>query len=225
MRSTQQLSAYDDLKNKLTRLELKPGQRIKEAELQEKLDVGRTPLREALIQLKSEGLITIVPQSGTYVLKINQNLIQDSIFIRKVVEKEVVQIAIEKPSIEFLSQLELNIAQTKILTTIPNMVNLFELDTDFHQFFYQEANKQQVWNWLQIASADLNRFTYLALMNQNKPADLIIRHHQAILNSIKARYIEQTLQLIDEHFTYVLKVYDELVNKYPDYFLEDKETK
>lgn len=225
MRSTQQLSAYDDLKNKLTRLELKPGQRIKEAELQEKLDVGRTPLREALIQLKSEGLITIVPQSGTYVSKINQNLIQDGIFIRKVVEKEVVQIAIEKPSIEFLSQLELNIAQTKILTTIPNMVNLFELDTDFHQFFYQEANKQQVWNWLQIASADLNRFTYLALMNQNKPADLIIRHHQAILNSIKARYIEQTLQLIDEHFTYVLKVYDELVNKYPDYFLEDKETK
>lgn len=225
MRSTQQLSAYDDLKNKLTRLELKPGQRIKEAELQEKLDVGRTPLREALIQLKSEGLITIVPQSGTYVSKINQNLIQDGIFIRKVVEKEVVQIAIEKPSIEFLSQLELNIAQTKILTTIPNMVNLFELDTDFHQFFYQEANKQQVWNWLQIASADLNRFTYLALMNQNKPADFIIRHHQAILNSIKARYIEQTLQLIDEHFTYVLKVYDELVNKYPDYFLEDKETK
>lgn len=225
MRSTQQLSAYDNLKNKLITLELEPGQKIKESELQKALDVGRTPLREALIQLKVEGLITVLPQSGTYVSKINPSLIENGSFVRRVVERQVIQSVIEKPSLEFINQLDLNLAQTKILETLPNPTALFEFDMAFHELFYQVANKEQVWQWLQVTSTDLNRINYLVLSTMKNSTAFIIKQHQAIINSIKARYTEQTLQLGEEHFKHIVQSYPDLIKAYPDYFSEDKVNK
>ena len=83
--------SYRILRNAIMYLELKPGQAISEVELAEALNISRTPIREVLTQLKEENLVEVIPQVGTYVTKINLQLIEEAAFMRYILEKEVLK--------------------------------------------------------------------------------------------------------------------------------------
>ena len=83
--------AYRVLKDNIMSLELKPGDLLSETELSKVLNLSRTPIREVIMKLKSEYLIEVKPQSGTYVAKIDWNLIDEAIFMRYFLEKEVLK--------------------------------------------------------------------------------------------------------------------------------------
>ena len=89
---------FEYLYNDILFLKLKPGQLIKEKEISTKLDVSRTPIREALLKLEDEGLVEIYPQRGTYISKISIESVYESHFIR-----ESIEIATVKNAIEYLS--------------------------------------------------------------------------------------------------------------------------
>ena len=65
---------------------LEPGEALSEAEICEQLSVSRTPVHEALTMLKSEYLVDIVPQSGSYVSLISLKHIREGVFLRSTVE-------------------------------------------------------------------------------------------------------------------------------------------
>ena len=62
--------AYRALRDAIIATELEPGQRLSENELAERLAVSRTPIREALIRLRDDRFVQIVPQLGTFVTRI-----------------------------------------------------------------------------------------------------------------------------------------------------------
>ena len=76
-------------------LQLKPGQSISEVELAEALNLSRTPIREVLAKLREEHLVVVIPQVGTYISKINPQLIMEASFMRYTLEKEVLKQACE----------------------------------------------------------------------------------------------------------------------------------
>lgn len=63
--------AYSRLEEMIVTLKLEPGSTLSEAELASKLEIGRTPVREALHQLAREGLVLILPRKGIFVTEIN----------------------------------------------------------------------------------------------------------------------------------------------------------
>lgn len=63
--------AYRELEERIVTLRLQPGQVLSEAALSEQLDIGRTPIREALQRLTREGLVVILPRKGILVSEIN----------------------------------------------------------------------------------------------------------------------------------------------------------
>ena len=72
-------------------LELIPGSSVSENELSAELSVSRTPVREALIELSRMNLVEIQPQRGSYISKIDYNSVEESRFVRVVVENAVVK--------------------------------------------------------------------------------------------------------------------------------------
>ena len=81
--------AYRVLKDNIMSIQLKPGDLLSESDLSQKLNISRTPIREVLMKLKAEHLIEVKPQSGTYISLIDWNLIEEAIFMRYTLEKEV----------------------------------------------------------------------------------------------------------------------------------------
>ena len=84
---------------------LPPGSPIREKDLSEQMEVSRTPIREALLQLEKEGLVEIYPQSGTRISKISMEEVRESHFIRQAMENAKVRFAAQREDSEFHNQL------------------------------------------------------------------------------------------------------------------------
>jgi len=77
---------YEDLKRQIINMELAPGAPINEAEIALKLGVSKTPLREALTQLESDGLVDNVPARGSSISHITAREVNDVLEIREIIE-------------------------------------------------------------------------------------------------------------------------------------------
>lgn len=86
----------DRLRSAITGLQLKPGQRLVERELMEQLGVSRTTVREAIRELSSEGLVTVVPQKGAIVSRPTRSEAEDLYEVRATLESLIVQRFIER---------------------------------------------------------------------------------------------------------------------------------
>ena len=80
--------------------QLPPGSIVSENEISAALNLSRTPIREALIELSRSKLVEILPQKGSYVTRIDLDLAEESRFLRCVVETAVFRQAAEQQILE-----------------------------------------------------------------------------------------------------------------------------
>src|SRR3546814_4136893 len=74
------------LRNAIVTMQIKPGEMLSEQEIADRLNVSRSPVREAFIKLGDAGLVRIMPQRGTLVVKISHHSVEDARFIREALE-------------------------------------------------------------------------------------------------------------------------------------------
>ncbi|GAF40476.1 transcriptional regulator, GntR family [Agrilactobacillus composti DSM 18527 = JCM 14202] len=211
---------YHRLFRAILELEYIPGQRINDKALTEELNVSRTPIREAIVRLKKDGLLVVVPQSGTYVSKIDLHAALDGRFVRENIEKIVVRESINNITAENLKE------QHRILTDQSDAVrganpkDFFYLDNQFHQNFYKYDDKSEVWRWLQNITIQLDRFRWLRLNNSDLRWDLLIKQHTEILDAISRKRHSQAEQLAGLHMNLMLDEEDSMLKAFPEYFTE-----
>jgi DNA-binding GntR family transcriptional regulator len=87
-------SIYQTLKSKIILHELPPATQLKEEQIAKMLQVTRTPIREAIIKLEREGLVTIRSNVGAFVVKLSEKDIDDILEVRKALEIRAAYIAI-----------------------------------------------------------------------------------------------------------------------------------
>ena len=87
---------FNTLRQAILRGELKPGERLMEIQLANKLGVSRTPIREAIRKLELEGLVLMIPRKGAEVAQITEKNMQDVLEVRKALEELSVQLACER---------------------------------------------------------------------------------------------------------------------------------
>ena len=192
--------AYRVLKDNIMTLNLKPGELLSEADLSEKLGISRTPIREVLMRLKNEHLIEVKPQTGTYISLIDANLIEEAMFMRYTLEKEVLKTVSNNINDNLLMELEKNLfAQKLIANRDDSAIEFHKLDKKFHQLLFEGSNKKNIWNSILNISTHYNRMRLLFEMQANK--DEIINQHEEYLNVIKNKSLDD----IDKIVTYHIK--------------------
>src|SRR3954447_18671728 len=87
---------YDRLRPAIVTAELEPGRQLSENEAAAWLHVSRTPVREALVRLRDDRLVEIVPQLGTFVAKISGQALGDAQFVRESLECAAIRLAAER---------------------------------------------------------------------------------------------------------------------------------
>ena len=78
---------FNTLRQAILRGELKPGERLMEIQLANKLGVSRTPIREAIRKLELEGLVLMIPRKGAEVAEITEKNMRDVLEVRKALEE------------------------------------------------------------------------------------------------------------------------------------------
>ncbi|TAN65199.1 GntR family transcriptional regulator, partial [Paraclostridium sordellii 8483] len=204
--------AYRVLKDNIMSLNLKPGELLSESNLSEKLKISRTPIREILMKLKNEHLIEVKPQAGTYVSLIDMDLISEAIFMRSVLEKEVLIEACNKFPEELFIELEKNLFAQKLVVDKPGKeIEFHDLDKNFHKLIFLGCNKANIWDAIMNIGTHYNRMRLLAEMKSNKMQ--IIKQHEEMLDIIKNKEFDKIDTYINKHIVEPASKWETLINE------------
>lgn len=197
-------------------LDLQPGAAVSENELSTTLSLSRTPVREALIELNRIGLVEILPQRGSYISKIDYNIVEESRFLRLVTENAILRILCDKIADSDMSALELNIKKQQSSLKQQDRESFLELDNEFHELLFHAAGK--MWSY-HIVKEQMVHFDRLrSLSTKSKQHDYVLKDHEDILYAIKRQDAEMAEMLMTRHLTRHLSEKDELLAMYPNYF-------
>lgn len=197
-------------------LELKPGQFLSETELANEIGLSRTPLREALIDLNHSRVIETYPQRGSMVALIDPDLVEESRFVREVLDLSVVEIACEIATAEDLMNLEANVKLQEFYLENYVPEKIMELDNEFHKMIYIMANKERTYQMKAGMMIHYDRVRTLSLVTVKDTK--IVNDHRLIFEAIKKRDAEEAKALIKKHLSRYDVDKEEIKNAYPQYY-------
>jgi DNA-binding GntR family transcriptional regulator len=145
---SQATQTYREIKRRIVELDYRLGERLSETRLASELGVGRSPVRSALAQLRSEGWVAISPQSGTFVKALTNRDIEEVTELRIVLEMHATRVAAER-----ITQKDISALQIAFDTLGPSIAagrtELFiDLDKQLHQTIYKVAGNELIFNIL-----------------------------------------------------------------------------
>ncbi len=189
--------AYEQIRQRIIALDLAPGSVIDEAELQGQMELGRTPIREALKRLALEGLVNIVPRRGIFVADIGLDDLQRLQEVRLVLETLAVRLAAQRGKAEHWRQLEALLDQ-EALAGEANSATLIEADAAFHETVYRAADNQYLHDALTVLLGLNERLWYYFLPDANG-LELMSADHRALAMSLQARDEVQAEAIMVRH--------------------------
>jgi len=209
---------YEILKQRIVQGELVPGRRISEAEISQKLEVSRQPVREAFLKLRDEGLVEIRPQRGTVVTKISVDAVNDARFIREAIEADIIRLLAEQGDPAVVESLrELVLLQRKVPENEPE--KFIELDERFHRTMAEAAGKLKAWGVIANMKAHLDRVRYLS--STEKPMQRLADQHEAVVEAIASADPGRAEKAIRGHLREVLIDLPKVMSAKPEMFEEN----
>lgn len=205
------------LKENIISLALEPGSMISENEIATLLGISRTPVREAFIELSRVGIVEILPQKGSRINLIDYSLVEESRFLRMVLEREVVRLLCEMEERPDLSALQENLSLQAFYVEHHNPEKLLELDNVFHALLFQIANKVQCYGWMMEGLSV--HFDRVRSMSLNAVKEIkIVSDHQAIADAIQQQDALQATFMMEKHLSRYKIDEHAIREKYPTYF-------
>jgi DNA-binding GntR family transcriptional regulator len=204
------------IRNNIISLELAPGTPVSENELAKELGISRTPVREALLELSKVHLVEVYPQRGCVISLIDWNIVEEAVFMRRVLEKAVIENLCEVITEEDIMELEQNVQLQEFYLNNSMQQKIFELDNEFHFKLYSMCNKERIFHIMEGFMAHFDRVRTLSLVTVKEIK--IVNDHRMIINTIKERNKEQVDAVIEKHLSRYKLDYSEMIEKYPDFF-------
>ena len=135
---------FNTLRKAILKGELKPGERLMEIALADRLGVSRTPVREAMRKLELEGLVVMIPRRGAQVANITEKDLNDVLEVRIALENLSIEKACARMTEEQLAQLWDAAEEFEKTMAEGNLVKLAEADVAFHEVIYQSSDNRRL---------------------------------------------------------------------------------
>jgi DNA-binding GntR family transcriptional regulator len=208
---------FDALREAIVTLRLKPGAALSEKDIAARFGVSRQPVREAFIKLAEAGLVRVLPQRGTYVVKISLGAVLEARFIREAVEVAVVRRAAESGEPAVLALLAANIAEQEQAAAAAAQERFLALDDALHRGLTEAIGCAGAWQVLENVKAQMDRVRFLSLPDAT-PMPLLIEQHRAILAAIARREPDAAERAMRAHLGEILRSLPALARRFPELF-------
>ena len=177
---------FNTLRQSILTGELKPGERLMEIHLADKLGVSRTPIREAIRKLELEGLVTMIPRRGAEVAQITEKNLKDVLEVRRALDALTVELACERITEEELEQLaEARDHFVKMIKT-KNANKIAQADVAFHDIILIASRNDRLIQMLANLSQQMYRYR-LEYVKDDAHYENLIEEHSMIYDAISRR--------------------------------------
>lgn len=192
--------AYQRLRDKIVMLHLAPGAPLEEATLMAELQLGRTPIREAVQRLANEGLITLRPRRGAFVANLSITDLQQIFEVRQVIEGYAAALAAERATAADCAALRAALAQLSDSDSAGDTQLHMEMDRQFHRALARSAHNSYLETTLsRLYNLNL-RLWFLALAKIG-PMREAIEELQRVIDAIERHDGPAAESAIREHIT------------------------
>lgn len=192
--------AYQLIREKIVTLQLAPGEPINEGALMEELQLGRTPIREAMQRLACEGLVVMRPRRGAVVASLSILDLQQLFELRRVLEGLAASLAAERATESDIAAMEATLVALDQAGQSEDTRAYIEIDRAFHRAMARSAHNKFLEHTLgRLYNLNL-RLWYLA-MDQIGPMREAVEEHRRVLEAIVSHDCPQADAVIREHIT------------------------
>lgn len=187
---------FEALRDMAISYQLKPGERLSEIELAQRLGVSRTPVREALTRLVNDGFL--LPATRGFVrrpLDVQETL--DLYEARVAVESACLSLAIQRATDEDIAQAKAYLAASQKAPPDTPVEQLVKLDEGFHLRIADMARNQELRRMLGVLNERIRFIRWIDMENVGRSATQ--KEHQHILKALQARDEATAQQVLKEH--------------------------
>ena len=202
---------YDALRLRIVDGRLPGGAPIHESEIAALCSVSRTPLRAALQQLASEGLIVTRPQVGSTVAPRDRGRFLEALFVRAAIEREIARRLAERVLDE--TALRPIMMRQEAAARIDDYASFFDADEDFHALLAQMAAVPSAWQLVQSVKTHVDRERFILMSSIRGRSERAYGDHLRILAAIRAGDGERAAAEMESHVESVLRSSDPATGK------------
>ena len=189
---------FNTLRKAILRGELKPGERLMEIQLANKLGVSRTPIREAIRKLELEGLVLMIPRKGAEVAQITEKNMQDVLEVRKALEELSVQLACERITPEQVEEMKMAAEDFRKVLKSGDVTKNAEADVKFHDIIFAATNNQRLITLLNNLREQMYRFR-VEYLKQKECYPQLLEEHDKLIALISGGEVEEACELMGCH--------------------------
>lgn len=189
---------FNTLRQAILTGELKPGERLMEIHLADRLGVSRTPIREAIRKLELEGLVTMIPRRGAEVAQITEKNMNDVLEVRRALDALCVELACDRITEEGLERLKEACDSFEQAVKTGEVKKITQADVALHDIITQATGNQRLIQLVNNLSEQMYRyrFEYIKDFHQH---ERLVEEHRIIYESIVKKDKETATQAAKMH--------------------------
>lgn len=187
--------AYQQIRRMIVRLDLAPGDVLREDDLREQLDIGRTPIREALQRLAREHFVTVIPRRGMFVSGIEVEELSMLFETRTVLEPYAARLAAARGTEEHWAAMEDALGG---VGSAAGNEDLMGIDRRGHEIMWEAAGNRFLVDTLDVLYAQSDRLWHLYLAEVADMAHAV-DEHAVIMEALRSGDGDRAADLMDGH--------------------------
>lgn len=174
---------FNTLRQEILTGKLKPGERLMEIHLANKLGVSRTPIREAIRKLELEGLVIMIPRRGAEVAQITWKNLKDVLEVRRALDVLAIELACDRMTEEELRALNEACDNFRAATKTQDTRKIAEADVALHDIIVVSTQNDRLIQLVNNLSEQMYRYRFEYLKDATQH-DMLVQEHKEMYNSI-----------------------------------------
>ena len=189
---------FQTLRQAILMGELKPGERLMEIHLAQKLGVSRTPVREAIRKLELEGLVLMIPRKGAVVAEITISDLEDVLEVRIALEELAMRYACKRITPEQLAQLKNLAGDFKRSLYGNDVAACAQADVAFHDAIYAATGNRRLVQILNNLREQMYRYR-MEYLKDRQTHTALLKEHEEILKALEEKDEEHAIDVTCRH--------------------------
>jgi DNA-binding GntR family transcriptional regulator len=189
-------AAYRFIRTAIQSGDFKPGERLREIDLAKQIGLSRTPIREALSWLESEGLVAHDPARGVVVAELDYSMVTELYYMREVLEGTAARLVAQHASDVEISILDDLCQQYE--AALGDEAALTASNRRFHDTLYRCSHNRYLLNMVTVLHDALSLLGRTTLDNADRAAETL-REHRVVVAAIRARDADAAEQALRTH--------------------------
>ncbi len=181
---------------------LPPGERLIEQKLALQWNISRAPLREAIRQIASEGLVTLSPHRGASVAEVSQGELEELFAVRAMMEAFAARLAAQRATASHIARLRTRVQQMQVTFRARDLAGFYVAGLDFHNVLVEAAGNDVLSRLYDQIKRQFRRYQAAMPRLPHLQQDSI-EEHRSILEAVERADANAASMLSEQHITHL----------------------